>query len=151
MVVQNPLLAALALNVPTDFAATLTCLAKILRTLLACAVLDYWQFDRLHSLYSADAELSFIPSFSLGRVSLTLYSCQNPLFAALALNVPTDFAATLTCLAKILRTLLACAVLDYWQFDRLHSLYSADAELSFIPSFSLRRVSLTLYSCQNPQ
>ena len=53
------------------------CFAKALRT-----VLDYWQFENLHSLSFAIAKQLLISIFSLGRRSVrycSLQPCQNPL------------------------------------------------------------------------
>ena len=53
------------------------CFAKALRT-----VLDYWQFENLHSLSFAIAKQLLISIFSLGRRSVrycSLRPCQNPL------------------------------------------------------------------------
>ena len=87
-----------ALNVSACFA-----FAKALRT-----VLDYWQFENLHSLSFAIAKQLLISIFSLGRRSVrycSLQPCQNPLCRQSAswlsaLNVSACFA-----FAKTLRTL----------------------------------------------
>ena len=72
------------------------CFAKALRT-----VLDYWQFENLHSLSFAIAKQLLISIFSLGRRSVrycSLQPCQNPLCRQSAswlsaINVSACFAS----------------------------------------------------------